>query len=806
MTSSRRMALALVVGCLTLSGCGSDNEGPSAPTATPTMGPTPVRDACAGRCVVLEPGENDRENLQRALLEARPGETILLRAGTYRLSGQLSLDVDRVTIRGEGMDRTVLSFANQTSGSEGLFVTANDFTIEDVGLEDGPGDLLKILGGTDIVIRRVRAEWTRGPNTSNGAYGFYPIDSRNVLIEDSVVRGASDAGVYVGQCHNVIVRRNYVYENVAGIEIENSTDADVYGNQATRNTGGVLVFNLPGLPFIDGRRTRVFDNDIFENNVPNFAAPGTSVSAVPKGTGLMILANDEVEVFGNRFHRNDTTHVLVIAYSTAQIIGGLRGNDPRYDRNSETIFVYDNSYTEGGTNPDRGVRNLLEPVTGMPLPDIVIDGIVNRRKFVDGRLPEELRTCIQEPTARLFNIDIGGGGSSASGDPSQYDCRFPELPRVTLPGVEETAPPALAFPTPGVPTPTPSMETEETRCLVGPGTEVSFDVEDEPCEFLSSYRFFVDDASQTPNDGVVPYDLNTQLFSDYTNKHRFVFLPPGTAARYDANETFDFPVGTVIIKTFSSPADLRSPAGVGRLLETRLLVRREDGWIGLPYVWDEEQSDARLRVVGTELSVTAIQQDGVERTFPYNAPNANQCKECHREVIGVNRPIGPKARHLNKDYDYGSGSENQLVHWTRIGILSGAPEDPATAPRTAVFDDPASGTLEDRARGYLDVNCSSCHNPQGAARTTGLFLGPEEFEPLRIGICKSPVAAGRGTGGRRYDIVPGNPDASILPFRMQSTDPGIAMPELGRVRSHAEGVEVIREWIASLAGSCEVTP
>lgn len=793
----RNLWVASFVCVLGSWGCGSDGEPPG---TVPLPRPS---NACGERCVILSPSEDDLETLQRALIEARPGDTILLRAGRYELTGQLSLDVDGVTIRGEGMDRTILSFRNQATGAEGLLVTANDFTIEDLALEDSPGDLLKILGGNNITIRRVRAEWTRGPDTDNGSYGFYPIACTNVLVEDAVVRGASDAGIYVGQCHQIIVRRNHVYENVAGIEIENSTDADVYGNLATNNTGGILVFNLPGLPFIDGRRTRVYDNDVVANNQPNFAPRGTTVSAVPRGTGLMILANDEVEVFGNRFRDNGTAQVLIISYNTAAIIGGLRGNDPRYDKYSESLFIYDNQYSGGGANADPDVDALLGPITGRPLPDIIIDGFEDSRKYVDGRLPEDLRICIQEPTARLFNVDLPTFGAMASGDPQAYNCRRPLLPRVVIPGVAELPPTPLPFPSEVAATPTPQPGTAETRCPIRPGSGVNFQPDDPPCEFLSSYRFFVGEMRELhPNDGVIPYDLNTQLFSDYTNKYRFVYLPPGTQAQYDPWKAFDFPVGTVIIKNFAYPLDMRRPHEGDVLLETRLLVHRADGWIGLPYVWNEQRTEARLRVLGTPLRVSAIQTNGASATFDYNVPNANQCKECHRESYKTTGPVGTKARHLNKLYAYPTGEENQLVHWSRLGILRGAPEDPATAPRTAVFDDPGSGSLEERARGYLDVNCAHCHNPEGGARTTGLYLGMNETEPIHLGICKSPVAAGRGTGGFRYDIEPGKPDQSILLFRMISLDPGIAMPELGRRRVHAEAIQVIWAWIASLSGSC----
>jgi len=795
-----RPICAAIVAALaaTLAACG--NGGHITYVSPPSGG-----GACAGRCIEVSPSDNDQETVLRVLIDARPGDVITLRAGTYRFTGQLSLDVDNVTIRGEGMDRTILSFRNQTLGAEGLFVTANAFTIEDLALEDSPGDLLKIIGADGVTIRRVRAEWTRGPDTDNGSYGFYPVESRNVLIEESIVRGASDAGVYVGQSHNVIVRRNRAEFNVAGIEIENSTDADVYENTATRNTGGILVFNLPGLPFIDGRRTRVFHNQVFDNNTPNFAPRGSIVAGVPTGTGVMLLANDEVQVFENTLRDNGTTHVLILSYHTAAILAGLSGRDPNSDKYSETLYIYNNTYEHGGATPDDGVADLNGTITGIPMPDITIDGFEDPRKLVDGQLPDGLRTCIQEAAVRFYDVDLPHVGLGASPDLAPFDCRFDPLPQVVIPGVGDVAPtPGPPVPTTARPTPTPPAGNTETRCAVPPGTGVNFDPADEPCELLSSYRFFTGPASaMAPNDGVVPYDLNTQLFSDYAVKHRFVWLPPGTAAGYSDRDSFEFPVGSVIIKTFTYPNDARDPAAGEQLIETRLLLLYPHGWVALPYVWNADHTDARLQTTGASLTVTGIGADGSQTMSQYNVPNANQCKECHRESIDVTGPLGPKARHLNKDYTYAEGTENQLAHWTRLGILRGAP-DPSQAPRTAVFDDPSSGTLEQRARGYLDVNCSSCHNENGAARTSGLYLTAHETAAVHLGICKSPVAAGIGTGGFQYDIVPGKPDESILTYRMVSVQPGVAMPELGRQRVHTEGVAVIADWIRSLPGECRM--
>ena len=321
-----------------------------------------------------------------------------------------------------------------------------------------------------------------------------------------------------------------------------------------------------------------------------------------------------------------------------------------------------------------------------------------------------------------------------------------------------------------------------------------------PFERLSQYGLFEGDPSaQVPAPGVIPYALNSALFSDYAEKFRFVRLPPGTQATYRDADTFDFPVGTVIAKTFAYPRDARDPSKGRRLIETRILERERDGWVARPYVWDAAQSDATLDVAGDAVDVSWIHADGRARTNNYIIPNVNQCKGCHESGGGL-EPIGPKARHLNGDFAYREGAENQLAHWSRIGALAGAPE-PDRAPRLAAWDDPRSGTLDDRARAWLEINCAHCHNPTGPARSAGLDLTAAQRDPAMFGVNKPPVAAGIGSGGRMSDIVPGRPDDSILAYRIASTHPGVMMPELGKRLVHEEGVALIRDWIAAMPGA-----
>ena len=323
---------------------------------------------------------------------------------------------------------------------------------------------------------------------------------------------------------------------------------------------------------------------------------------------------------------------------------------------------------------------------------------------------------------------------------------------------------------------------------------------------LSAYGLFEGEPrEQRPASGVVPYDLRSALFSDYASKLRFIKLPAGQKAHWSADHVLDFPVGTIIAKTFAYPTDMREPGGRVDLLETRILLHQKAGWIGLPYVWNEEETEATLKLAGTMLPASWIDTAGQRVDHQYMVPNANQCKGCHRVEDDTFEPIGPKARYLNKDFAYADGPENQLAHWTRVGILEGAPAPDAVA-RVPVWDDPASGTLEDRARTYLEINCAHCHSTGGPARTTGLDLTWGAHEPVKLGVYKFPVAAGRGSGDRLYGIVPGKPDQSILMYRITSLDPGVMMPELGRRMVHTEGVELLREWIAAMADSERASP
>ncbi|MET0754761.1 MAG: SO2930 family diheme c-type cytochrome [Pseudoxanthomonas sp.] len=354
---------------------------------------------------------------------------------------------------------------------------------------------------------------------------------------------------------------------------------------------------------------------------------------------------------------------------------------------------------------------------------------------------------------------------------------------------------------------------------------VRFFAEGQP-QALSEWRVLkVEGGRLSLNEGVAPYDLNTPLFSDYAHKLRTVWMPKGKSASYAARNSFAFPVGTIISKTFYYPLsaggqwDGKSVARTGtnaelrnesldlskvRLIETRLLVRREAGWVAMPYVWNEAQTEATLKRAGDLVSLELVDAAGGREAVDYQVPDQNQCASCHAtdNKTRALHPIGPKARNLNRDFAYTAGSENQLAHLSRVGYLVGAPA-PEQAPRSADWQDAAHATLEDRARAYLDVNCGHCHSPTGPAITSGMWLDAAITDRLKLGFCKQPVAAGKGTGNRLYDIAPGHADASVLAFRMDSDDPSVMMPELGRSVVHREGVALIRQWIDAQQGACD---
>ena len=341
--------------------------------------------------IIIGPGENAQEDLQEALILMSEGDTLLIKSGYYLFEDGLSLDVNDVTVIGEGMNETVLDFKNQQSGAQGFLVTSNGVTLKDFAILDAKGDALKVIGSKGINMINLRTEWTGGPKSTNGAYGFYPVESEDVLIDGCVAIGASDAGIYVGQSKNIIVRNSIAQYNVAGIEIENSYYADVYNNLASHNTGGILIFDLPDLPQQGGHHIRVFDNKSVDNDTDNFAPEGNIVGEVPRGTGIIIMANSDVEVFNNVMSGNGTVNLSIVSYSDET-------DDPNYYPHPRRIQIHNNTYGPGGFDPDVETGDLakaLFEISEGNMPDIFWDGVVPVSQMIFGQ-PNEDKLKVDE--------------------------------------------------------------------------------------------------------------------------------------------------------------------------------------------------------------------------------------------------------------------------------------------------------------------------------------------------------------------------------------------------------------------------
>lgn len=818
---------------------------------------------------------NVSDNIKLALIEAKSGDFIVLPKGRFSIDSTLSFDGDadgdgrvasNITIAGHGRDGTILDFSNSTAGDSIFIDNAVGIRLRDFTVLESNNNAIKIKDSNGVHLKRVGAVWEGEPDSANGAYGFYPVESSNIVIEDSYVRGAADAGIYVGQSEYIVVRNNLAEKNVAGIEIENSKYADVYDNEAKDNTGGILVFDLPIGNGHYGGSVRVFSNDIHDNNTENFANTSNNPAGVhitPPGSGMIVLSTSDVEIFDNDIHDNETLAIAVSSFLIAEpdfikflstyaqpgqaIADGWRPIPRR-------INVHDNDVHGNGSQP-RGelIADLISRYVAVRgyVPHMLYDGL---GEYLTGAI--NLSTYgITEPPFAADGSDavcFSNNGFSSIGrymattsDTANADvleerrqthllvCDHDPLPLHVATVMGDTFGCGVDHPhehCDGLhPVGDGGAEGDETPDTAGnlhlcdndSGSGVNWAaVNGANCPSLSDYNLFVDatDPTGATHDGGLPYDLNTPLFTDYTSKYRYVFIPQGATATYSEREVFDFPVGTVLVKTFALPANADQRGINEELIETRLLIRRSSGWITLPYVWNSGKTDAVLRKAGAILSKTII-QGGQTRQFNYVVPSSTDCKQCHeyKDAAAINAsivPIGPKARHLNKTYNYTDGAANQLSTWVAAGWLSGAPADLSTIDTIPAFADADAATLGAKtsdelmglAKGYLDINCAHCHRPEGNASNTGLTL--EHWRPYgngtAHGACKQPIAY--GGGNLSYDVVPGDALQSIMAFRVNSNVPGDRMPEIGRSLVHDEGVQLIQAWINSLPAAACSTP
>jgi parallel beta-helix repeat protein len=398
--------LAAVFFAVAVAGCGADESGGQTGGASITCD------------VQLTPGSDEQTAVQTALIGAKPGSTICFAAGKFSFTTELSLDVDGVTLAGAGQGKTILDFSGQDLGANGLVILSDGTTIQDLDVRNTPGDGIRAGNVKGITFQRVSVIWEADASMDNGAYGFYPIGSTDVVIDRCLVKGARDAGIYVGQSERIVVSSSEAYGNVAGIEIENSTDAVVRDNYAHDNTGGILIFNLPGLPVKDGKRANVFGNRIENNNGPNFGAPGTIIAALPSGLGVMVLATDDNEIHKNEIRGNQSVAVVLISYNESSL---GPANDPGYDFYPQGNFVHDNIFDENGTDP----KPFFSDYTAIrPMPDVVWNGCTDPSAVDDGHS----KNCVSEPSATYVNFNACGELPGESQDKVPVTCEYDPLP------------------------------------------------------------------------------------------------------------------------------------------------------------------------------------------------------------------------------------------------------------------------------------------------------------------------------------------------------------------------------------------
>ncbi len=718
----------------------------------------------------LERGLNDA-------IENAVGETeIELAAGTYYFQNELLITKPGIRIRGQGASETILSFKKQKAGAQGVLATRDRFRIENLTVEDTAGNGIKVIGANNVQIIGVRVRWTKKLSPENGAYGVYPVLSKNILIENCEVSDSSDAGIYVGQSVGIVVRGNEAHHNVAGIEIENSDDADVTGNRAHDNTAGILVFNLPDLVKKDGKGTYIHDNEIFDNNGKNFSTKGSIINLVPKGLGYFSLASQRTEIAHNRFRNHSLSHLAVSNYFVSE----RHVKDPTYDPMPKGVSIHSNDFDASRlTLPDGSRINfIIKFVAGPMSHDIIYDGIDDGTYGGKKPLPND-RICIgknkKEGKFRFANIHLDYDRphfplpGTLTRDLSDHNC---ELAPVRPMAIDLNA---------GVVDDVSRPDAAEIEAACGaPGEGVNVGALNYDCPKLSDYRL----------EGGLNYKLSNELFTDYALKDRFIYLPAGGAIDYKPEFPMAFPVGTVIAKNFSLKD---ATTGKVRMIETRLLIHRAKGWAPLNYLWKNDRT-ALLERSGMVFAAKVETPSKESVAIDYHVPSLRQCASCH-SINGAITPIGPRAKFLNVD--------DQLERWARAGHLRNLP-DMAEVTKLPVWSD-ESAPLDLRAKAYLEINCAHCHNPVGNARNTGLFFSTNrDSTSIEMGHCKTPVAAGFATGGNIFDVTPGESSKSILSFRIGQNHLAIKMPQLGRSVSHKEGNNLINRWIDGMKkGACK---
>lgn len=381
--------------------------------------------------IKISPSATAEAELQTALINAVDGQVIELQAGTFNLTNTISIaDKKNLVLRGKGRDQSILNFDGQTAGAEGIYaINMTDVLFADFTVKETPGDAIKVKDSNGVTFCDVATIWEAVADSASGAYGLYPVTSKNVLIDGCLAKGASDAGIYVGQSDTVEVRNSVAEGNVAGIEIENTSNADVYNNVAQHNTGGLLVFDLPNLPKKTGGNNRIFNNQVLNNDGANFAPPGNMVANVPIGTGIMLMAAEDVEVFDNTITNNNIMGIGIVSYEVfAYLNPAFQYNDPEYDPHSWGVHIHNNTFSRNNTLPsgNNAIGTLLAlQFSSGDIPDILYDGIPDNNDF---QTNETKKICIHDNTGADFcNLDAENLFVDKSYDVTPYNCTRPAV-------------------------------------------------------------------------------------------------------------------------------------------------------------------------------------------------------------------------------------------------------------------------------------------------------------------------------------------------------------------------------------------
>lgn len=758
----RRVWLSAAVLALIPAGCGDNGDDSTAelvvlgacdPALSADLGipsgalvRTPeAADGCHWR---VHRSDDDQAALQTAVIQAGAGRTICLDEGTYTLRSELQIATTGLTLRGAGAGKTVLDAATALPGLAAVSIQADSVTLEGLTIKDSPTDGVRARTRHNVALRGVAIEW---PSVGGGRHGLVAEACNGVDVDDVAISGARVAAVMISQSFRGRVRASTLTDSAIGIALAASTSVEVTGSTVSKNALGIVILDRPGLAVQGGSRAAVHDNVVSENDRTHPAGTDDWVSALPSGTGVLIVASDKNEVTQNTITHHPSTGLAILFHDPA-VFGPVVGEG--FDPYPEGNTVHGNTFEGNGAAP-RGVLGQLGEATLPPL----VDGACAKPSP-----PEGSQNCLKSNgEAGYLNIDWCGGQAAKSDDAGPVTCD--QEPVKILP---------------------PCSSAAGCEAPVIKGDALPEDGCTMPFPRLSDYRLFAGEpAEQRPAPGVIAYEVASPLWSDGSLKQRFVRLPPDAFIGFRETGTWLFPQGSILVKTFGYP----DGGAAGTLVETRLLIHDSGGWSGHTYVWNAEQTEA-FRQVG-----------GVVTDRPYVVPSTITCASCHGND-GEVAPLGPTTRQLNRVVQRDGDAVQQLEWLLEQGAFPFPP--PPVASLDAHPDPYGDGSLEDRARGWLDANCGHCHRYGSAAAHTGLSLTAPEKDPYALGVCRPRSVTGEPIDGLDWIIVPGDSKRSLLARRIASTDPRHRMPPLPSLTVDPAGLALIEAWIDSMpAQACD---